>query len=89
MEDHWFMYCDEEYIRYFRSWTGICAFEAHYTKDGDDYRVDRLRISSDFAQYGANGAAAGAALFRYLVLAESGGNSHLAWQQYIEAKEKM
>lgn len=89
MEDHWFMYCDEEYIRYFRSWTGICAFEAHYTSDGDDYRVDRLRISSDFAQYGANGAAAGAALFRYLVLAESGGNSALAWQQYIEAKEKM
>ena len=89
MEDHWFMYCDEEYIRYFRSWTGICAFEAHYTKDGNDYRVDRLRISSDFAQYGANGAAAGAALFRYLVLAESGGNSQLAWQQYIEAKEKM
>ena len=89
MEDHWFMYCDEEYIRYFRSWTGICAFEAHYTSDGNDYRVDRLRISSDFAQYGANGAAAGAALFRYLVLAESGGNSQLAWQQYIEAKEKM
>jgi ADP-ribosylglycohydrolase len=89
MEDHWFMYCDEEYIRYCRSWTGICAFEAHYTSDGNDYRVDRLRISSDFAQYGANGAAAGAALFRYLVLAESGGNSQLAWQQYIEAKEKM
>ena len=89
MEDHWFMYCDEEYIRYFRSWTGICAFEAHYTKEGDDYRVDRLRISSDFAQYGEKGAAAGAALFRYLVLAESGGNSQLAWQKYIEAKEKM
>lgn len=32
-EDHWFMHCDEEYIRYYRSWTGICAFEAHYKKD--------------------------------------------------------
>ena len=27
-EDHWFMCCDDEYIRYYRSWTGMCAFEA-------------------------------------------------------------
>jgi hypothetical protein len=20
-EDHWFMYCDDEHIRYYRSWT--------------------------------------------------------------------
>ena len=34
----------------------------------------------------ATGAETGAALFCYLVLAESGGNSDLAWQQYIKAK---
>ena len=25
MEDHWFMYCDDQYIRYYRSWTGRCT----------------------------------------------------------------
>ena len=83
MEDHWFMYCDNEYIRYFRSWTGMCAFEAHYRKDGDDYLVDTLKMNHDLAQFGVNGDEAGAALFRYLVVAESGGNAEEAWRHYL------
>ncbi len=85
MEDHWFMYCDNEYIRYFRSWTGMCAFEAHYRKDGDDYLVDNLKMNHDLAQFGVNGDEAGAALFRYLVVAESGGNAEEAWRHYLMA----
>ena len=84
MEDHWFMYCDDEYIRYFRSWTGFCAFEAHYRKDGDDYLIDNLRIDHENANYSD---AEAAALFRYLVIAEAGGNSDVAWQQYLKTKE--
>lgn len=89
MEDHWFMYCDDEYIRYFRSWTGICAFEAHYTKKGDDYQVDKLRINHAQAQYGANADEAGAALFCHLIIAESGGNSDASWQNYLKAWDQL
>ena len=89
MEDHWFMYCDDEYIRYFRSWTGLCAFEAHYTKKGDYYHVDNLRINHALAEFGTNGDEAGAALFCHLIVAESGGNSEASWQNYLQAWEKL
>ena len=88
-EDHWFMYCDDEYIRYYRSWTGMCAFEAHYKKDGVDYLVDHLKMNHALAEFGVNGDEAGAALFCYLVIAESGGNAEDAWQHYLIAWDKL
>lgn len=87
-EDHWFMYCDHEYIRYYRSWTGICAFEAHYRKDGEDYLVDQLKINHSLAEFGVNGDASGAALFCYLVIAEAGGEAESAWQNYLQMWEE-
>ena len=88
MEDHWFMYCDDEYIRYFRSWSGICAFEAHFKKKGDDYQVDKLRINHAQAKFGTNADEAGAALFRHLIITESGGNSEASWQNYLQSLDK-
>ncbi len=88
-EDHWFMYCDEEYIRYYRSWTGECAFEAHYKMSGDDFVVDGLKMNHSLAQFGVNGDEAGAALFRYLITAETGGDSEYAWHEYILAWDKL
>ena len=82
-EDHWFMYCDEEYIRYFRSWTGVCGFEAHYKKVEGAYVVDNLKMNHALAEFGVNGDEAGAALFCYLVIAESGGDAEAAWQNYL------
>ena len=82
-EDHWFMYCDDDYIRYYRSWTGICAFEAHYKKKGSDYIVDHLKMNHALAEFGVNGDETGAALFCYLVIAESGGDADAAWQNYL------
>lgn len=37
MEDHWFMYCDDNTIRYYRSWTGFCIYVAKYEKVDDGY----------------------------------------------------
>ncbi len=86
-EDHWFMYCDEEYIRYFRSWTGMCAFEAHYKKTGEDYVIDNLKINHALAEFGVNGDEAGVALFCYLIITESGGDGEAAWQIYLKKWE--
>lgn len=47
MGDHWFMYCTEDSIRYFRSWTGYFIFEAAYEKAPDGYTVTRLTINQD------------------------------------------
>lgn len=86
-EDHWFMYCDEEYIRYYRSWTGTCAFEAHYKKDGIDYIIDNIKINRQLVEFGVNGDEAGIALFKYLITAESGGDAEMAWKHYIKVWE--
>ena len=83
-EDHWFMYCDDEYIRYYRSWTGMCGFEAHYMKTEGGYVVDNLKMNHALAEFGVNGDEAGAALFCYLVIAESGGDAESAWQNYVK-----
>lgn len=83
-EDHWFMVCDEEYIRYFRSWTGMCAFEAHYHKTTEgNYCIDNLKINHGLCEFGVNGDVAGFVLFRYLIIAEVGGDAESAWDDYL------
>ena len=88
-EDHWFMYCDERYIRYHRSWTGMCAFEAHYEISENGYKIDNLKINRGLAEFGINGDDAGVALFQYLLTAETGGDSESAWQHYIDEWERL
>lgn len=56
-----------------------------YIKEGEDYLIDKLRINRNLAEFGVNGDEAGTALFRYLIIAESGGNSEKAWNDYISA----
>lgn len=89
MEDHWFMYCDNEYIRYYRSWTGMCAFEAHYKEFDTGYLVDNLKMNHGLAEFGVNGDEAGAALFMYLIVAESGEDASDAWENYLKIWEKL
>ena len=79
MEDHWFMYCDDEYIRYFRSWSGMCAFEAHFHKEEDQYVIDEICINQALVEFGVNGDKSGVALFLHLLTAEVGGNAMAAW----------
>ena len=81
-EDHWFMYCDEEYIRYYRSWTGMIGFEAHYLQEGDSYLVDRLKVNHHLCEFGLNGDEPAAFFFRYLLVAELGKDSALAWNEF-------
>lgn len=82
MEDHWFMFVDDEHIRYFRSWTGLCVFEAHYIFDGTKYIIDHLNIDKN--NYNESTEAA-RKLFKYLVVAEVGGDVMMAWKEYERA----
>ena len=45
MEDHWFMYCDDNTIRYYRSWTGFCIYVAKYEDDGKTCLCGQVRES--------------------------------------------
>lgn len=58
-------------------------------KDGDNYRIDHLRMNKNQCEFGVNGDEAGAWLFRYLVTAEIGADAHAAWQAYLNAWEML
>lgn len=79
MEDHWFMYCDDRAIRYYRSWTGICFVEALYEKSDDEYRITELRINDNPKEHRLVDVDAAVALFYALLISEYGGNSGPYW----------
>lgn len=79
MEDHWFMYCDDSTIRYYRSWTGICIYEAKYKKVDDGYEITELIANRFPEQYGCNDDKHDLALFMALLTEEYGGDASRYW----------
>ncbi len=51
MEDHWFMFCNEESINYFRSWTGIQIFKGYYKLENDSYIIYLLEVNANKEEY--------------------------------------
>ena len=88
-EDHWFMYCSKQHIRYYRSWTGTCAFEAHFLKKRQKYIIDEIIINHALVEFGVNGDEAGVALFLYLLIAEVGGDAMAAWDAYLDKWDEL
>ena len=87
MEDHWFMYCDEDTIRYFRSWSGIPVFEARYEKRGDTYYVTELVVNDKPQYYVSKETYSFYHLFLYLLFTETGHDSTEHWNNYIRHTE--
>jgi len=80
MEDHWFMYCDDDTIRYYRSWTGICIFAAKYEECGEQYRITELTANREQEQYGSTDDEHDVALFLALLTEEFGGDASEFWK---------
>lgn len=82
MEDRWFMYCDEEKIRWYRSWSGICIFEAGYTRHPDYVSIDKLVINRNPKQYSCTDKAADINLFLTMIAWEIGTDPKQYWKVY-------
>jgi len=86
-EDHWFMYCDDDTIHYYRSWTGLCIYEAHYIKLNDsDFVIDALTINRDPDQYNETDSSADFELFMVLISSEIGHDPAEHWKEYFKNK---
>lgn len=83
MEDHWFMYCDDEYIRYYRSWTGICIYEARYEKTDDGYQITSLKANRSQNQYQETNDRRDCCLFMYLLITEAGGDGSKFFDEFL------
>lgn len=81
MEDHWFMYCDEDTIRYYRSWTGICIYEAKYKIDGEFCEITELTANREKGEYGETDEEKDVALFMALLTEEYGGDASEYWSK--------
>lgn len=46
------MFCDENSINYFRSWTGIQIFKGYYKLEKGYYVIYLLEINNDKEEYG-------------------------------------
>lgn len=66
MEDHWFMYCDNNSINYFRSWSGDWFFSAKYRELEDGFEIYELY------SYNEDDNSSMASLFMYLILSDCG-----------------
>ena len=84
MEDHWFMYCDENTIRYYRSWSGICIYVAKYEMDGDACHITELTVNRDPEQYGGTDDDHDKALFMALLTEEYGGDASQYWEKALD-----
>lgn len=81
MEDHWFMYCDETTIRYYRSWTGFCIYVAKYEDDGETCRITELTVNREPEQYTCTDNDHDVALFMALLTEEYGGDASAYWKK--------
>ena len=79
MEDHWFMYCDDNTIRYYRSWTGFCIYVAKYEKVDDGYKITDLTVNRYPEQYKCDDDKHDLALLMALLTEEYGGDASLYW----------
>lgn len=79
MEDHWFMYCDDNTIRYYRSWTGFCIYVAKYEKVDDGYKITDLTVNRYPEQYKCDDDKHDLALFMALLTEEYNGDASLYW----------
>lgn len=81
MEDHWFMYCTKSHIRYYRSWTGYCVFDAHYRQKDDKFIIDTLAVNTEV--FNKDYVRTDKDLFNqfcYLISAECSCNPDAAWK---------
>ena len=69
MEDHWFMYCDDNSINYYRSWTGIQIFKAYYKLMYNEYIIYMIEINNNKEEYNEENIQNSIDLFKNLIKA--------------------
>ncbi len=67
MEDRWFIFLEEPWLFFHRSWTGHCIFQLRLQPDEDGYRVAEAWVNRDPEQYNSGGPASEIELLSKLV----------------------
>lgn len=55
MEDKWFIFFEEPWLFFHRSWTGDCIFQLRLRLEGDGYFVSETWVNREREQYNSSG----------------------------------
>jgi hypothetical protein len=66
-EDKWFIYHEDSWLFFHRSWTGICVYAVRLRADGEGSAVEGAWVNRDPEQYRATDDAHDVALLSFLV----------------------
>lgn len=64
----------------------MCVFEARYVRSGELYMIDSVTYNPAISDMGVPGKVSAMCLFRYLIEAETGGDSQMYWDNFIRAR---
>jgi hypothetical protein len=67
MEDKWFMFTEADTLYIYRSWTGHCIYELHFTRQGERYTANEIFANRDQSQYTSLGVAYDERLLTFLI----------------------
>ena len=51
MEDKWFIYLEDDWLNFHRSWTGFCIYRVRLRQEQDTYTVTEVWVNRDYEQY--------------------------------------
>jgi len=51
MEDKWFIYWEDNYLHFHRSWTGDCIYIVHFEKEDENWKMIDAVVNRDPEQY--------------------------------------
>jgi hypothetical protein len=82
MEDKWFVFYEEPWLYFHRSWTGYCVYQLRFEPADSGARVAEVWVSRDAEQYRETDDTRDALLLAVLLDGRAGRENQEAWNQY-------
>ena len=83
MEDKWFVFYEEPWLHFHRSWTGYCVYQLRFEPTEGGARVAEVWVSRDAAQYRRTDDTLDELLLTALLDRRAGRKNREAWDQFL------
>jgi hypothetical protein len=83
MDDKWFVFYEEPWLYFHRSWTGYCVYQVRFESAGEDARVAEVLVSREPEQYRETDDSRDAQLLTVLLDGRAGRETRAAWEQFL------
>ena len=67
MEDKWLIFLEDDWLLFYRSWTGICIYQIRISRSGDGYSIAEAWVNNDRNEYRARDGGYEAELLAFLI----------------------